>query len=315
MRELRLAFAGTATFAVPVLSTLAKEYPPVLVITQPDRPAGRGLKPKPPPVKLAAEGMGLAVFQPPSINDPEAVEKLRELNLDLLVVAAYGQILKNRVLELPRLGCVNVHASLLPHYRGAAPVAWAILNGERTTGVTVFLMDEGMDTGPILLQRELEIGPEETRGELEARLAQLGGELVLEAVSGYAGGKLVPRPQPRQGTRAPLLKKEMGRIDWSWPAQRVHNWIRGLNPWPCAFTSFRGKQLRLLRSRLVPRREPSLPPGSILPEKGKLVVACGDGAVELLEVQLAGKRRLSGRDFVNGYRPSPGEKLGEFTKG
>lgn len=310
MKGLRIAFAGTGTFAVPVLTALAKECPPVLVITQPDRPAGRGLKPQLPPVKLAAAEMGLAVFQPASINGPDAVEKLRELNLDLLVVAAYGQILKKRVLELPRLGCVNVHASLLPKYRGAAPVAWAILNGERITGVTVFLMDEGMDTGPILLQRPVEIRPEETRGELEARLAEVGGELVVKAVADYAAGKLVPKPQPREGTRAPLLKKDLGQIDWSWPATKVHNWIRGLNPWPCAFTSFRGKKLRLLRSRLAAAGSPTFPPGSILPERGRLVVACGEGAVELLEVQLAGKRRLSGRDFLNGYRPGPGERLG-----
>jgi methionyl-tRNA formyltransferase len=310
VKGLRIAFAGTGTFAVPVLTALAKECPPVLVITQPDRPAGRGLKPQLPPVKLAAAEMGLAVFQPASINGPDAVEKLRELNLDLLVVAAYGQILKKRVLELPRLGCVNVHASLLPKYRGAAPVAWAILNGERITGVTVFLMDEGMDTGPILLQRPVEIRPEETRGELEARLAEVGGELVVKAVADYAAGKLVPKPQPREGTRAPLLKKDLGQIDWSWPATKVHNWIRGLNPWPCAFTSFRGKKLRLLRSRLAAAGSPTFPPGSILPERGRLVVACGEGAVELLEVQLAGKRRLSGRDFLNGYRPGPGERLG-----
>ncbi len=310
MRELRIAFAGTGTFAVPVLTALAKEYPPVLVITQPDRPAGRGLKSQPPPVKLAAAEMGLPVFQPASINAPDSVEKLRELNLDLLVVAAYGQILKKRVLELPRLGCVNVHASLLPKYRGAAPVAWAILHGESITGVTVFLMDEGMDTGPILLQRPVEIRPEETRGELEARLAEVGGELVVKAVADYAAGKLVPKPQPREGTRAPLLKKDLGQIDWSWPATKVHNWIRGLNPWPGAFTSFRGKKLRLLRSRLAAAGSPTSPPGSILPERGRLVVACGEGAVELLEVQLAGKRRLSGRDFLNGYRPAPGERLG-----
>ncbi len=308
--NLRVAFAGTGTFAVPSLQALAETGQLVLVITQPDRPAGRGLKPTPPPVKEAARRLGLPLIQPRSINSPEVLEQLRELELDLLVVAAYGQLLKRDVLNLPKLGCVNVHASLLPNYRGAAPVAWAILNGERVTGVTTFLMDEGMDTGPILLQREVEIGPDETRGELEARLAQVGAELIEETVAGLASGMIDPKPQPKEGTLAPRLKKEQGRIDWGWPAERVHNWVRGMHPWPGAFTTFRGRHLKLHRSRLVASPCQTLPPGTILPDQGALQVACGQGAVELVEVQPEGKRRMSGRDFLNGYRPRPGERLG-----
>ena len=308
--SLRVAFAGTGTFAVPCLQALAETGQLVLVITQPDRPAGRGLKPTPPPVKEAAQKLGFPLIQPQSINSPEVLDQLRGLELDLLVVAAYGQLLKREVLGLPRLGCVNVHASLLPKYRGAAPVAWAILNGEEVTGVTTFLMDEGMDTGPILLQREVEIGPEETRGELEARLAQVGAELIVETVAGLAAGTLQPRPQPVAGTLAPRLKKEQSRTDWCWPAGKVHNWVRGMNPWPAAFTSFRGRLLKLHRSRVVDSTPQDLPPGTILPDKGALRVACGEGVVELLEVQPEGKRRMSGRDFLNGYRPRSGERLG-----
>jgi len=308
VKKLRIAFAGSSSFAVPALTALAATGQVVLVVTQPDRPAGRGLKPKAPPVKEAALALGLPLIQPASINAPETLEELKKLSLDLLAVAAYGQLLKKPVLSLPKLGCVNVHASLLPKYRGAAPIAWAILNGERVTGVTTFLMDEGMDTGPILLQREVEIGPDETRGELEARLAKLGAELLLETVEGLAKGTIRPRPQPREGTLAPRLHKEDGRIDWSWPAERVHNWVRGMSPWPSAFTSFRGRLLKIHRSHLSDFPHPGLPPGTVLPLREALFVACGDGVVELLEIQPEGKRRMSGVDFINGYQPL-GERL------
>lgn len=310
MTDLRIAFAGTGDFAVPVLCALAEARRVLLVITQPDRPAGRGLSPKPPPVKTAAEVLGLPVIQPPSINAPEILNQLRSLDLDVLAVAAYGQLLKREVLTLPRLGCVNVHASLLPNYRGAAPVAWTILNGDRKTGVTIFLLDEGMDTGPILLQEELEIGPDETRGELEARLAELGGRLLVEAIQGYAQGVLCPKPQPKEGTLAPRLRKEDGRIDWTWPAERVHNWVRGMNPWPSAFTVFRGRLLKLHRTKVLGGAPEGLP-GALIVEDRQLYVVCGEGAVELLEVQPEGKRRMSGLDFLNGYRPRPGERLGQ----
>jgi len=303
----RIAFAGTGEFAVPVLRALTTAAEVAQVITQPDRPAGRGLKPQPPPVKRIAQKLDLPLIQPHSVNSPEVLEKLRRLELELLVTAAYGQLLKRPVLELPRRGCLNVHASLLPKYRGAAPVAWAIASGERVTGVTVFLMDEGMDTGPILLQRETEIGPEETRGELERRLAELGGQLVVEAVHGYLAGGLRPRPQPPGGSLAPRLNREDGRIDWTWPAERVHNWVRAMNPWPSAFTHFRGRRLKLHRTRVGPRLEGA--PGELRPEGRRLFVICGEGAVELVEVQPEGKRAMSAQDFLNGYRPRPGERF------
>lgn len=307
MNSLRIAFAGTGEFAVPVLASLARAWRPLVVITQPDRPAGRGLATKPPPVKQAAQELGLPVYQPASINSQEALERLRDLKLDLLAVAAYGQILKKDVLGSPRLGCINVHASLLPQYRGAAPVAWAIASGEEVTGVTVFLMDEGMDTGPILLQRQVQIDPEETRGELEARLAVVGGELLVEAIRGYVAGDIQPKPQPAEGTLAPRLKKQDGEIDWSWPARRVHDWVRAMNPWPAAFTHFRGRLLKIHRTRMGPEREGL--PGALRPEGKRLFVVCGEGTVELLEVQPEGKRRMSTQDFLNGYRPRPGERL------
>ena len=307
MNRPRIAFAGTGEFAVPVLRALTRAAEVVQVITQPDRPAGRGLKPKAPPVKEAAQRLGLPVVQPRSINAPETLNELGELDLDMLVTTAYGQLLKKPVLELPRLGCLNVHASLLPKYRGAAPVAWAIASGERFTGVTVFLMDEGMDTGPILLQRAVEIAPDETRGELERRLAELGGELAVAAVQGHASGKLRPRPQPKEGSLAPRLKKEDARIDWGWPAERVHNWVRAMNPWPSAFTYFRGRRLKLHRTRMGPELEGA--PGELRPEGRRLFVICGEGTVELVEVQPEGKKVMSALDFLNGYRPRPGESL------
>lgn len=306
---MRLAFAGTGRFGLPSLFALAGRGWVAAVITQPDRPAGRGLKAKASPVKEAAKSLGLPLLQPRSINSPETLNELRKLRLDLLVVAAFGQFLRREVLSLPALGCVNVHASLLPKYRGAAPIPWAILHGERETGVTTFLMDEGMDTGPILLERRVEIGEEETAGELCERLGELGAELILETVEGLVHRSLRPMPQSEGGTLAPKLKRGDGHIDWSWPSARVHNWIRGMNPWPGAHTTFRKNSLKLHRSRRTTLPNPGLEPGTILPAKGKLLVAAGEGVLELLEVQPAGKKRMSGRDFWNGYLPKPGERF------
>ncbi len=272
-----------------------------LVVTQPDRPAGRGLKLTPPPVKIAAQELGLPLLQPKSINKPEAVEALRAVNPDLLVVAAFGQLLRPVVLQLPSLGCVNVHASLLPKYRGAAPIHWALIHGEGETGVTTFLMDEGMDTGPILLQRRTEIGPEETAGELEERLARMGAELAVETVEGLWHGKLTPVPQPPNGPLAPKLHKEDGRIRWEWEAQRIHNLVRGLAPRPGAFTSWEGEHVKILRTRVAAEEGAVAPPGAVLPRRDKLLVATGKGVLEILELQPAGCRVLSGRDFLNGY--------------
>lgn len=273
----------------------------LIVITQPDRPAGRGLKLTPPPVKLAAEELGLPCLQPKSINSPDCVEILRSLDLDLLVTAAFGQLLRPVVLKLPRLGCINVHASLLPKYRGAAPIPWAIINGERETGVTTFLMDEGMDTGPILLQRRTEIGPDETAGELEERLSQLGAELAVETVERFWRGEIEPKPQPPNGPLAPKIHREDGRIRWEWAAQRIHNLVRGLSPKPGAFTSWHGEHVKILRTKVVEGEGKNAPPGAVLSRRDKLVVATGAGFLEILELQPAGCRVISGRDFINGY--------------
>jgi len=273
----------------------------LIVVTQPDRPAGRGLKLTPPPVKLAAEELGLPCLQPKSINSPDCVEILRSLDLDLLVTAAFGQLLRPVVLKLPRLGCINVHASLLPKYRGAAPIPWAIINGETETGVTTFLMDEGMDTGPILLQRRTEIGPDETAGELEERLSQLGAELAVETVEKFWRGEIEPKPQPPNGPLAPKIHREDGRIRWEWAAQRIHNLVRGLSPKPGAFTTWHGEHVKILRTKVVEGEGKNAPPGAVLSRRDKLVVATGAGFLEILELQPAGCRVISGRDFINGY--------------
>lgn len=286
---------------MPILRALAERFGVLLVVTQPDRPAGRGLRLTPPPVKLAAQEIGLPLLQPKSINNPAAVEHLRSLGLDLLVTAAFGQLLRPVILNLPRLGCINVHASLLPHYRGAAPIPWALIHGEEETGVTTFLMDEGMDTGPILLQRRVEVGPEETAGELEGKLARLGAELAVETVEKFWRGEIVPRPQPPGGTLAPKVHREDGRIRWEWDAQRIHNLVRGLSPKPGAFTTWQGQLVKILRTRVMEEETQAGPPGCVLSRRDRLLVAAGHGILEVLELQPAGCRVITGRDFLNGY--------------
>jgi len=281
-----------------------------LVITQPDKPAGRGLRLTPPPVKLAAQELRLPLLQPKSINSPECQELLRSLDLDLLVTAAFGQLLRPAVLRIPRLGCINVHASLLPKYRGAAPIHWALIHGERETGVTTFLMDEGMDTGPILLQRATPIDPDETAGELEARLAQMGAELAVETVEKLWRGEIEPRPQPPGGTMAPKLHKEDGRIRWEWEARRIHNLVRGLSPKPGAYTTWRGELVKILRTRVAEETGAAGVPGVILPRRDRLLVAAGQGSLEVLELQPAGCRVITGRDFLNGYCRTPAGRFG-----
>jgi len=262
----------------------------------------------PPPVKLAAQELGLPVSQPRSINRPDSLEYLRGLAPDLIVVAAFGQLLKKAVLELPRYGCINVHASLLPKYRGAAPIQWAIIRGERWTGVTTMVMDEGMDTGPILLQRAVRIGEDETAGELAARLAELGAELVVETVEGYFGGRIRPKPQPPEGTLAPKIAEEHTRIDWTADARAIHNLVRGLAPVPGAYTTFRGKRVKIHRTKPLPGAAGAAP-GEILPHRKRLLVATGAGVLEVLSLTPAGRKEIRGADFLNGYRPRPGERF------
>lgn len=259
-------------------------------------------------MKLAAQELGLEVYQPRSVNRPESLEYLRRLSPDLMVVAAFGQLLKKAVLELPRHGCINIHASLLPKYRGAAPIQWAIIRGERWSGVTTFLIDEGMDTGPILLQRAVAIGEDETAGELEERLSRLGAELIVETVERFLRGEIRPRPQPREGTLAPKIKEEDTRIRWERDAREVHNLVRGLSPKPGAYTTFRGKRIKLYRTKVIPE-PPSGAPGEIIPHRRRLLVAAGNGIVEILSLKPEGKKEMRGIDFLNGYRPQEGESF------
>jgi methionyl-tRNA formyltransferase len=308
---MRLAFLGTPSFAVPTLEAIvAAGHDVVAVVTQPDRPRGRGQQAAAPPVKEAALRLGLPVFQPERIRRPEAVEHLRGLALDAMVVVGYGQIIPQNVIDLPPLGIINVHASLLPKYRGAGPIQWAILNGETRTGVTTMRIDAGLDTGDMLLKAETEIGPEETAIELGKRLATMGAQLLVQTLPGLAAAAIVPEKQdPAQATYAPLLKKEDGRIDWSRPAAAVHNQARGLQPWPGAYTTFRGQTLHVWRAGVRNQGSGVRDAGSILSLR-PFVVQCGEGALELLEVQLEGRKRISASDFVNGQRVTENETLG-----
>ena len=309
---MRLVFLGTPAFAVPSLEKLVGAgHDVLLVVTQPDRPLGRGLRIAVSPVKHAAFRLRVPLAQPERVRRPEAVETLRSLAPDCMVVVGYGQIVPQSVIDIPPHGIVNVHASLLPKYRGAAPIQWAIANGESRTGVTTMRIDAGLDTGDILLARETEIGHEETAVELGARLAQLGADLLIETLEEIEAGSLVPRKQDAsQATLAPILKKEDGLIDWQPPAESVHNLIRGMQPWPGAFTAFRGQALRVWQSRVVGQALSRANPGGFIGLKPP-TVACGLGALELGEVQLEGRRRMSAADFANGQRLTEVELLGE----
>ena len=309
---MKLVFMGTPDFAVPSLQRLAASAHQVAaVLTNPDRPCGRGRKPTPPAVALSARGFGLEVLQAEDLNDPELAARLAAYEPDLFVVVAFS-ILPFKLLEIPLHGALNLHPSLLPAYRGAAPIIWAIVNGEERTGITTFLLNARVDTGDILLQQSVAIDPEETAGELEGRLQELGADLLVRSVDGLERGTLQPRPQPRTGVSwAPKVGKEDGRIDWNQPAEVVRNHIRGTNPVPGAFTEWgRG----LLKVHRVRKLDSGLKgePGTVLsadPHQGP-VVRAGEGALLLAEVQPQGKSRMEGRDFVRGYQVEAGIRLG-----
>jgi methionyl-tRNA formyltransferase len=310
---MRLVFLGTPAFAVPTLQAIVRAgHEVAAVLTQPDRPRGRGQNAAASPVKAAALGLGLTVYQPERVRRPEAVEYLRGIACDAMVVVGYGQIIPQVVIDLAPLGIINVHASLLPRYRGAGPIQWAIVRGETRTGVTTMRINAGLDTGDMLLQAETAIGPDENAVELGARLAMMGADLLVETLEGLRLGRIVPEKQDdAQATLAPLLKKEDGAVDWAAPAQAIHNRVRGLQPWPGAQTSFRGSPLHLWKTRCGdPARGASQPPGRLVSLK-PLVVACGEGVLELLEVQLEGRKRISAADFTNGQRLTDNDILGE----
>jgi methionyl-tRNA formyltransferase len=307
-----LVFCGTPSFAVPTLDQLVEAgFHVHLVVTQPDRPKGRGLGLVPSPVKQRAGELGLPITQPERIkNNADFRAQLADLKPDAIIVVGYGRIIPQWMIELPPLGNINLHASLLPKYRGAAPIQWAIAQGETITGVTTMKIDAGLDTGDILLQKEIPIAPNDTAETLAPKLADFGADLIVETLRGLQTGSVRPRPQDHtQATLAPILTKEDGLIDFSRPANEIMNRMRGFQPWPGAHTKFRGRSLQVWRAGVT---DLTLPPAELKAEGDRLFVGCGRGeAIELLEVHLEGKKRSSAADFIRGYRPLPGEKLGE----
>ena len=337
---MKLVFCGTPQFAVPSLEKLASHgFAIQLVVTQPDRPQGRGMVMTAPPVKQAAARLGLPVAQPDKIKkNEEFQQQLQAIAPEAIIVVGYGRIVPAWMLQLPALGNINVHASLLPKYRGAAPIQWAIARGETTTGVTTMRIDEGLDTGDILLKREMAIHLDETAETLSPRLAEMGAELLVETLYGLQDGKISPTPQNHaEATLAPILKKEDGLIDFQWTASEIHNRLRGFQPWPGIYTKFRDKNLKIIAAspaaysagRTESKEEPWVaracpevlaegPPPAFTSEPGtlqivnsRLLVRCGSGTVlDLLQLQPEGKKVLSAREFINGYRPTDGERLG-----
>lgn len=313
-RPLRLVFMGTPEFAVPSLRTLIEGKDLVVgVVTQPDQPSGRGMVLHAPPIKVLATSHHLPVFQPSRLRDPGVLIQLQSWQPDLIVVVAYGKMLPQTVLALPPHGCINVHASLLPKYRGAAPIQWAIARGERETGVTIMYISERMDAGDILLQKTMPIADDDTGGTLHDKLAVLGAEALREALQLLQGGQLVARPQNEaEATYAPLIHKENGRIDWHQDADTIARRIRAFNPWPSAHTTLHGRLLKIFAARgerSIPRPAPA--PGTIAEVTPvSLVVATGGGYLALSEVQLEGKKRLPIAEFLKGYQLTPGLVLG-----
>jgi len=315
MAALRIVFMGTAELSCDSLRALlaSPAFQVVAVVTQPDRPKGRELKLQPSPVKQLALHAGLPVLQPERARDEVFLSALRELQPDLIAVAAYGQILPQSILDLPRFGCLNLHTSLLPRYRGAAPIQWAILNGDAETGVTIMKMDAGLDTGDILAQATTLIHPEDNSETLHDRLARMGAELLVRTLPDYVAGKLLARPQPVEGASyAPKIKKQDGRLDWTQPARALWNRVRGLVPWPGAFSYLPGQpQPHLLKIWQAEVVERSGQPGEVLQaDKAGLVVGCGREALRILTLQREGGRRLPAPEFLAGHPLKPGQKLG-----
>ncbi|MBQ7464092.1 MAG: methionyl-tRNA formyltransferase [Lachnospiraceae bacterium] len=310
---MKIVFMGTPDFSVGIIKALHEsKHEVVLAVTQPDRPKGRSGKLMPCPVKEYATDAGIEVFQCEKIKAAEAVEKLRGYHADLFVVAAFGQILSKEILEMPRFGCINVHASLLPKYRGASPIQQAILDGEKSTGVTIMQMNEGLDTGDILISREVAIDEKETGGSLFEKLAKTGSSLVTVAVDGIEKGELTPRKQDdSMASYAGIIKKEKGRIDFSKNAAEIERLIRAFDPWPSAQTSFSGKTLKLWRADVKEENDGSVPGTVTDITKDSFTVSCGSGQLVVRELQLEGKKRMSTKDFLLGNDLNKGDRLGE----
>jgi methionyl-tRNA formyltransferase len=318
MGKLRVIFMGTPEFACPTLQMLIDRGEDVIaVVTQPDRPKGRGQKTLPPPVKVLAEKHGIPVLQPAKVRALEFIEVMKEMKPDVAVVVAFGQILPKALLEIPRFGCINVHASLLPRYRGAAPLNWCIINGETETGVTTMLMDVGLDTGAMLVKKSTPIDPDEDTESLHDRLSILGAEALAETLDLLAAGKLVPEKQNDSlSCYASMLKKEDGLIDWNRDAQTIKNKVRGMSPWPGAFTWLDGKLVKIYRVRTketLPGRVETA--GTVLrADRDGIEVACTDGAIIIDELQLEGRKRLPAGEFLAGCKIAPGTVLGNRDK-
>ena len=309
---MRIVFMGTPEFAVPSLEALLRSDNQVVgVVSQPDRPKGRGHQLVSPPVKLVAERAGLPILQPLKIRTPEFLQILSAWQPDLIAVAAYGRILHTPILRLPPMGCVNVHGSLLPKYRGAAPVQWAIIHGEAETGITTMLMNEGMDTGPILLQGKLEISPDDTAGTLAPRLAELGGRLLVDTITQLKAGTLIPKKQDDgQATLAPLLKKEDGLIDWTMNATALANRVRGLSPWPGAYTFFGAERWNIWKAVSNAGAVTDKPGTIVVANKQAIIVATGNGLLDIREIQTANSKRMSVGQFLAGHQVTTGGQLG-----
>lgn len=311
MTGMRIIFMGTPEFACPTLRTLIERGENVVaVVTQPDRPKGRGQQTLPPPVKVVAEGHGIPVLQPVKVRLPESIEQIRALEPDLIVVIAFGQILPKALLDIPKHGCINVHASLLPRYRGAAPLNWCIINGETETGVTTMMMDVGLDTGDMLLKSATPIDPDEDTQSLHDRMSLLGAELLARTLDRLKAGELVPEKQDDSLTcYAAMMKKEDGLIDWTRSAQQIKNQVRGMTPWPGAFSFLDDKLLKVYK---VQTASGSGTPGTVVAAgRDGIEVACGEGSLLIRELQLEGKKRMAAGDFLAGFKVQPGVLLGK----
>ena len=304
-------FMGTPEFAVPALNALHKDGQDLaLVVTQPDRPKGRGRKVFPPPVKEVAIDLGYEVVQPSSIRTAEFSDLVEKHRPDFIVVVAFGHIIPKNILAIPKIATLNIHGSLLPKYRGPAPIQWAIINGEKETGITIILMDEGLDTGDILLSSKIEIMPDDTSGTLHDRLAQLGADLLIQSLDSLITGKIHPVPQDHsQTTYAPLLKKNDGRLNWTMTARAIEALIRGVTPWPGAFTFHENKRLKIFKARPIFMDTPETPGTVIRGFPDELRVATGEGVLSIMEIQGSSGKRLSVKDFLRGYHLTPGTIL------
>lgn len=306
---MRIVFMGTPDFAVPCLNSLiAAGHEIAAVFTQPDKPVGRKQELTPPDVKVCALEHGLTVCQPATLRDETARDLIRELAPEVIVVAAYGKLLPKAILDIPKYGCINVHGSLLPQYRGAAPIQWSVINGDAETGITIMQMGEGLDTGDILYQKSIPIGIEDTAESMFTKLSELGAEMIVEALEMLAAGSLTAVAQDKsRATYAPMLNKEISQIDWTQPAMTVHNLVRGLYCWPIAHTFLHDKKLKIIKT--FPS-DLSGAPGTVL-SLSPLVIACGEGSVMIRELQLEGKKRMEAKAFLAGHPLAVGQKLGE----